>query len=81
MLWILFLGVMASGSWACLDEFNRLDVEVLSVVAQQLLHMRHTILNAQGSSVATEMNAQTKVIRILLNSFCASGIGAYPNLA
>ncbi|PFH34693.1 ATPase family associated with various cellular activities (AAA) domain-containing protein [Besnoitia besnoiti] len=40
----VFAGVVASGSWACLDEFNRLDVEVLSVVAQHLSTIRHALL-------------------------------------
>eukprot|EP00756_Hemistasia_phaeocysticola_P021223 Hpha_TRINITY_DN15763_c5_g14::TRINITY_DN15763_c5_g14_i1::g.37046::m.37046/K10408/DNAH; dynein heavy chain, axonemal len=77
----MFKGLANAGAWACFDEFNRIDVEVLSVVAQQVGKLQETMRAGVQSGDPSKFRIIFEGSEIVVDPTCSEFITMNPGYA
>ena len=66
MMGRLLAGVMQQGAWICFAEFDRIGVEVLSVVARQMMNIRTALIKGDQTLIFEEKEIALKSCGIFI---------------
>ncbi|CAJ1332260.1 unnamed protein product [Effrenium voratum] len=69
---VIFSGLSETGFWGCFDEFNRINVEVLSVVAAQIKTIQNGL---NGGKKTVEMLGRDVVLKTTIGYFITMNPG------
>ncbi|CAM9101409.1 unnamed protein product [Chrysoparadoxa australica] len=75
-----FAGLVQVGAWGCFDEFNRINIEVLSVVSAQLKAIQNSLVSGKPT-VDIGVGGEIKIKRVAGFATCGVFITMNPGYA
>lgn len=76
----IFAGLVQVGAWGCFDEFNRINIEVLSVVSAQLKAIQNSLISGKPT-VDIGVGGEIKIKRVAGFATCGVFITMNPGYA